>query len=394
MREVCILGVGQLPVERHSTASVREMGAASVRAALADAGMEGRDGAEGPGALYVGNMMSGMLSSQQQLGALIAHEAGLGGIEAATAEAACGSGAAALRWGYMAVASGAHEVVMVCGVERMTHVKGGEVTQALATASDWCDEGGQGETFVSLNAQLMRLYMDRHDVEASSFGPFAINAHNNSCGNPHALFHKTVTEETYEDARIIEEPVRLFDVSPICDGSAAVMLGTPEALRSLRGPSAPRVHLAASSVGTDSVGLKGRRDPLGLDAARRSAEQAYAQANLGPDDMDLFELHDAYTVMAALSLEAAGFAEPGEGYQLGLQGDILPDGRIPITTMGGLKGRGHPVGATGVYQLVEAYSQLCGNAGVNQIASPTHAMTQNFGGTAATVITHILTRAA
>jgi acetyl-CoA C-acetyltransferase len=373
---------------KRSEEDVRELGARAVRDAIHNSGLEP------PTALYVGNMLSGMLSDQQQLGALIATSAGLHGIEAATVEAACGSGAAAARWGVMAIASGLHDVVAVCGVERMTHAPKELTTHALATASDYAKEGSRGETFVSLNARLMEAYMHDHKVDADAFAPFAVNAHRNAARNPHALFKKQVDEQAYRDARQVQGPLKLFDVSPICDGSAAIVLVSERVAKEVARAGNPLVRIRASAAATDSLGLDDRKRLLHLSAVEASAKRAYAAASVGPDDIDLYELHDAYTVMSALMLEAAGFAQEGRGYTLGLEGEIRVEGRIPITTMGGLKGRGHPVGASGVYQIVEAYSQLTGQAGENQVKNARLAMTQNMGGTGATVVTHILERAA
>jgi len=388
MRNVYIAGVGQTAVSKQSPLDLRTLGAEAVRAAIRDSKLED------PTALFVGNMLSGMLSGQQQLGALIATSAGLHGVEAATVEASCGSGAAAARWGTMAIASGAHDVVVVCGVERMSHAPRDKTTQALAAASDFESEGGRGETFVSLNARLMRAYMDQHRVDASVFGPFAVNAHRNAARNPHALFQKEVDEETYNGARQLEGPLKLFDVSPICDGSAAIVLVSEEVAKRSARAGVPIVRVRGSAVSTDSLGLDDRHKLLHLGAVERSAKRALANAGVTADDIDLLELHDAYTVMSVLCLEAAGFAPEGRGYTLGLDGSIRVEGKLPITTMGGLKGRGHPVGASGVYQLVEAYAQLTGQAAGNQVPDANLAMTQNMGGTGATVITHILERAA
>jgi acetyl-CoA C-acetyltransferase len=390
VRDVFIAGCGETPVMKQSTDDLRQLGATAVRAAIQNSGIEA------PTALYVGNMLSGMLSGQQQLGALIAHSAGLHGIEAATVEASCGSGGAAARWGVMAIQSGAHDIVVVCGVERMTHASKEDVTRSLAAASDWNTEGGRGETFVSLNARLMKAYMQEHGVDNSAFAPFALNAHRNAARNPHALFKgKQVSEQNYHEARQVEGPLKLFDISPICDGSAAIVLVSGDVAQRIRRNGQPLVRVRGSTIATDSLGLDDRERLLRLAAVERGAKRAYEQAKIKPQDIDLFECHDAYTVMSVLSLEAAGFAEEGKGYTLGLDGQIFTEGKLPITTMGGLKGRGHPVGATGVYQLCEAYAQLTGTAGENQIKSnPEVAMTQNFGGTGATVVTHILERAA
>ena len=223
LRDVFIAGVGQTPITKDPQTRGRYLGAAAVKAALADAGIE----PERIGALYVGNMLSGILAQQQQLGGLIADYTGLAGIEAVTIEAACASGGAAVRVAYQAVAGGIHDAVAVCGVERMTHVERDAVTRALATAADWELEGVCGESFLSLNATLMRAYMDKYGVAAERFAPFAITAHQNALTNPNALLHKALDLETYSSSRIVTDPIRLFDVSPVCNGASAVILAAP-----------------------------------------------------------------------------------------------------------------------------------------------------------------------
>lgn len=390
MREVYIVGAGQIAVSKQSPVRGRYMAAQAIGAALAEARIEPGE----VGALLVGNMMSGMLAQQQQLGALYADIAGMRGVEAATVEAACSSGAAAARWGYMCVAGGFHDVVVVCGMERMTHAPKETTTASLATAADWELEGCAGESFLSLNAALMARYMETWGVTPRDFGHFAINAHRNALGNPHALLRKSVDMEAYLESRPVAAPVKLLDAPPICDGSAAIVLATAEVARAPEHAGRPRVRILGSAIGTDSLALQGRREPLRLDGAALSTARALAQAHVGRDDIDIFELHDAYTVITALSLEAAGFAAPGRGARFGQEGEIAIDGRLPISTMGGLKARGHPVGATGVYQLVESWLQLTGQAEPNQVPDAEIALVQNIGGTGATVVTHVLAREA
>lgn len=385
MRDIFILGAGQMPVTKDSDHSMRQLAASAVTAAMADAEVTRIE------ALFLGNMLSGMLSQQQHLGALVADAAGLRGIEAATAEAACSSGAAAVRWGVMAIASGLHDIVVVAGVEKMTHTDRYETTRALATASDWESEGSRGHNFVSLNAAIMQAYINRYRVNRSLFAPFAINAHKNALTNPNALFHKEIDVAIYEQSKIVHDPVRLYDASPICNGAAALVLAAGDKVRHAA-PGRPAVRIIASASATDSVGIADRRDLLTLDGVMFSSRRAYAQANIGPQNVDIFELHDAYTIMAVLSLEGAGFARPGQGLWLGVDGEIGLHGKVPISTLGGLKARGHPVGATGVYQMVELYLQLSGQAGPNQVPNARVGMAQNIGGTGATVITHILQR--
>ncbi len=383
MRDVAIIGVGQTEVGEHWDLSLRHLALKAVQAALADAGVEQVD------AFYVGNMLGGELAGQEHVGALVADFAGHRGVEAFKIEAACGSGAAALRMGYIAVAGGLADVVVVVGVEKMTDAPALDTTAALGLAADGDYETSQGISFVAINALLMRRYMHEYGYRHEDFAPFAINAHQNALNNPYAMFHNKVTVEQFANAPMICDPVNLLDSSPICDGAAAVVLAPAEMARS---HSPIPVRIAASAVGTDALAIHDRRDPLVLEGGIISAQKAYRQAGVRPVDIDLFELHDAFSIMAALSLEAAGFAEEGRGLQLALDGEITIGGRVPICTMGGLKARGHPVGATGVYQAVEVVQQLRGLAGANQVNDARLGMCQNIGGSGATVITHIFER--
>jgi acetyl-CoA C-acetyltransferase len=383
---VFIAGVGQTAVTKDAESRGRYLGAAAVEAALADAGIE----RERIGALYVGNMLSGILAQQQQLGGLIADYTGLAGIEAVTVEAACASGGAAVRVAYQAVAGGMHDAVAVCGIERMTHVDRDAVTRALATAADWELEGVCGESFLSLNANLMRMYMEKHEVAAERFAPFAITAHQNALTNPNALLHKPLDLETYLASRVVAEPIRLFDVSPVCNGASAIILAAPHVAARL--PSRGPVRIAGSALATAPLALARRRDPLELTAVTSSTRAAMKQAGVSHDDIDLFEPHDAYTIMTALTLEGAGFARPGAGLEYADSARIGLRGELPLATFGGLKARGHPVGASGCYQVVEAFLQLAERAGPNQVPDAGVALVQNIGGTGATVVTHVLTR--
>jgi acetyl-CoA C-acetyltransferase len=187
---------------------------------------------------------------------------------------------------------------------------------------------------------------------------------------------------------MVADPINLLDASPMGDGAAAVILVPAEALH--RSSQQPVIRVVASAAATDTISIQNRRDPLWLKAAEITASRAYAQAGVSPKDIDLFELHDAFTIMAALSLEAAGFAERGQGPRLAIEGQICPNGRIPIATMGGLKARGHPVGATGMYQIVELVQQLRQQAGEAQIGGARIGMAQNIGGSGSNIIAHIL----
>lgn len=381
MREVAIIGIGQTTIDEHWDKSLRVLAGDAALAALSDARRERIDG------LFIGNMLSGPLNRQENLGAMIADWVGLRGAEAVKIEAACGSGGAALRAGLIAVGSGAMDSALVVGVEKMTDTPPAQTMAALATAADADWEAAQGLSFVAINALVMRRYLHEYGWKHTDFAPFSINAHANAVYNPYARLQDPISEADYNRARMVAEPINLLDASPIGDGSAALILVPAEDLR----PNGhPVIKIVASASATDSIAVHDRHDPLWLSAAAESAKQAYAQAGVGPAEIDFFELHDAFSIMAALSLEASGFAERGQGPRLGLEGQVRPEGRVPIATRGGLKARGHPVGATGVYQIVEVVEQLRGAAGGSQVPGAKIGMAQNIGGSGATVITHIL----
>jgi acetyl-CoA C-acetyltransferase len=388
MKDVYLIGIGQTKITKTAGVRGRYLAAQAIGQAIASAGID----KQRVSMLVTGNMMSGMLTQQQQLGALIADTAGLRGIEAATVESACASGAAAARWGFMAVAGGFHEAVVVCGVERMTHASREDTTAALATAADWELEGSTGESFISLIARTMKLYMNAHGVSAEDFAHFAINAHENGSNNPNAFLPRKLDLQEYLDSRMLVDPVKLFDAPPVCDGAAAILLVGEELALSAARSGLPLVKVAGSALATDSIALNSRADKLTLEGVALSTHKAMTQAGVSHSDIDIFELHDAYTIITALTLEAAGFADKGQGVHFGKNGEIALSGKLPLSTMGGLKSRGHPVGATGVYQLVETYQQLTGTAGINQVADAKVALVQNIGGTGATVVSHILSR--
>ncbi|MCC6955868.1 MAG: thiolase domain-containing protein [Anaerolineales bacterium] len=388
MRQIAIIGIGQTPVSENWDQSLREIAGEAVLSALVDAGLTSVDG------LFIGNMLSGQLSKQENLGALISDWTGLRGRDAVKVEAACGSGAAALRLGIMAVGSGELDSAIVAGVEKMTETKGPDTTAALATAADADYEVIQGVTFVGLNALVMQRYLHEYGWRHTDFASFSINAHANAIHNPYARLREEITEKDYQRARMIADPINLLDASPIGDGAAAVVIvavddlgGKFPAQNTIKRPT---IRISGSASATDYLAVHSRKDPLWLSAAALSARQAYGQAGITPKDVDFFELHDAFSIMSALSLEACGFVERGQAPRLGLDREIGIHGRIPISTRGGLKARGHPVGATGVYQIVEAVQQLRCEAGATQVEGARIGMTQNIGGSGATIITHIL----
>jgi len=368
-----------VPVVKRAPVSLRDLGARAIHAALADAGLEKVD------ALYVGNMLADELSGQKHIATLMASHAGLVGVEAIHTRAATASGAAAFRVACLAVASGEVDLAMAMGVELMS--AGPPPERALTMALDAQREIPNGLTMVEANAQLMALYLTRYGVEQARFANFAVNAHRNAVTNPRALFRHRVDATRVVNSRVISEPLRLYDCSPVCDGAAAVIL-CPAGRAPGVHPSLVRV--LASAVATDRFAVADRPDPLAIEAARQSASQAYKQARITRREIDFFELHDAFSIMACLQLEACGFAERGQGWRMAEEGEIFREGRLPISTLGGLKARGHPIGASGLYQVAEMVLQMRGEAGPNQLARTDLAMTQSIGGAGTTVFTHIL----
>lgn len=382
MTEVVIAGIGQTEVGEHWEIGLRELAYAAIHDALNDAG-----GLK-PQALFVGNMLAPNLSHQAHVGALLADYAGLGGIEAVTVEAAGASGGAALRQGYLAIASGFVDVALIVGIEKFTDKIGAEVDEAMATTSDSDFEAVQGMTPTSQAALLMKRYVHENNVPANGFAGFALTAHANGVANKNAMFRKAIKAETYDKAEMVSDPINMFDMAPNADGAAALVLTRRDLLPS--DFKNPLVKIAGSAASSDTLALHDRKDLLYFDTAQISAGKAMKQAGVVLDQINFFEYHDMFSIFAALQLEAVGFAIKGKGWKLAEDGAIGLKGKIPCATMGGMKARGFPGGASGVYQAVEAAIQLRGQAEANQIAGAKTGLIQSLGGPGSTAVSHIL----
>jgi acetyl-CoA C-acetyltransferase len=379
---IYIVGTGMTPAGEHWERSLRELALEAIAIARAETG-ELR-----PQAVYVANMLAPTLSRQSHLGALVADFAGLRGIEAVALDAAGASGGMAIRQAYLALVSGQVSVAVVVGVEKTTERVTAEVEAALQTTSDADYEGVHGVTETSLAAMLMRRYAYEFELPENAFAGFSLTSHANAVGNPMAMFRRAIKLETYANASMLSDPLNMFDAAPLADGAAAIVLARGDVL-----PAElpfPKVQLKASAAAISSLSIHDRSDPLTLDAAKISVQKAYEQARIQPENVDFFELHDRYSIFAALALEAAGFAAKGEGWKLAQDGTIALDGSLPICTFGGSKARGEVGGATGLYQAVEATRQLQQRAQSNQVADAKIGMIQVIGGTGATAVTHIL----
>jgi acetyl-CoA C-acetyltransferase len=362
MRDVFIVGIGQTPVGEHWHLGLRDLAALALRSAFGDAGIES------VGALCVGNMLGGCLNGQENVATAVADALGLH--HPAT----------------LAVASGAYDVAAAVGVEKMTDGLAETVTAGLATASDQDYEASHGFSFPALAALLMKRYMHETGKPREAFAPFAVEAHRNASTNANAMFRDPITPQQFARSPVVASPIGLLDAAPICDGAAAVILCSKNALR----PGQRGVRIAGSAVATDTIGLASREDILTLGGAAVSARRAYEAARCGPDDLHLFEAHDAFTIITTLSVEACGLAKRGQALDLAAEGVFSRGGRWPLSTFGGLKARGHPVGASGAYQIAEAVLQLRGEAGENQVPGARRALTQSIGGHGSVVVTHVL----
>ncbi len=382
MAEVVIAGIGQTPVGEHWDVSLRTLAARAIQAARKDApGLA-------PRALYVGNFLASTASHQANLGSLLAESVALEGIEGITVEAAEASGAAAFHLGYQAVASGFVDAALVVGVEKYTDVVGPRVEALAAETADYDYETVQGLTPAAQAGLLMQRYLHEYGVPRGVFGAFPLLAHANAVNNPNAMYRRAIRRETYAQAALVSDPLNLMDVAPYADGAAAVILTRSDALPP--GFDRPLVRVTGSSVVADRLSLHDRDDPLAFEAARISTERACRQAGILPADADLFELWDGFSIYAVLSLEAAGLAPRGEGWRLAQEGKLALTGELPALTMGGQKARGNPLGASSLYQLVEAVQQLRGQAGKNQVQGARRALVQALGGPASTAVTHVL----
>jgi len=385
MRDVAVIGIGCTAFGEKWETSFRNLFVEAGALALEDANLAG----EQIDALYVGNMSAGRFVEQEHIGALIADYAGLATehIPATRVEAACASGGLAFREAVISVASGMSDVVVAAGVEKMTDVESGVSVDALAGAADREWEGFVGATFPGLYALIATAYMHRYPLTREQLARVAVKNHYNGARNPIAQFQREITLDTVLSSSLVADPLRLFDCSPITDGAAAVVVAPLERAREFT--DAP-VRVLASAQASDTISLHDRRDLCTLDATVAAGRRAFDMAGLGPEDIDLLEVHDCFTIAEICAIEDLGFCKKGEAGRLTEEGVTALGGRLPVNPSGGLKACGHPVGATGIKQICELVTQLRGEAGARQVDGARVGMAQNVGGTGATVAVHIL----
>jgi len=383
MRDVAVIGVGMNRWGELWEKSHRRIWTEAALEAIADAGVDHVD------ALYVGCMSGGLFMGQEHLGALLADQLGMGPIPGTRVESACASGGLAFRQAYLAVASGEHDIVLASGLEKMTDVDGGAATYALSTAADQEYECYHGITFPGLYAMMARVHMHRYGTTREQLARVAVKNHANGLLNPLAQFRSKITVEDVVGSVLVADPLRVLDCSPITDGAAAVILAALPQKGSKRAP----VKVAASAAATDTIGLHDREDIAWLRSTEVAAAKAYAQAGITPRDLSFCEVHDCFTIAEVMVIEALGLTGRGKGGEAAASGMTALGGRIPVNPSGGLKSKGHPVGATGIAQIREAVLQLRGESEGRQVEGARWGLTQNMGGTGASSVVHIFTRA-
>ncbi len=385
MRRVAIIGAGMTKFGEHWESGFRELVVEAGLRALTDAGISG----EKIDAGYIGTMASGKLIGQEHVGALIADYMGLNPIPITRLEGACASGSLALRQGIMAVGSGMKDIVVVGGVEKMTELATGDVSDALGGAGDQEWELFMGATFPGLYALMARRHMKDYGTTSEMLAAAAVKNHKHGAKNKYAQFQKEITIDTVLDSKMVADPLHVFDCSPITDGAAGLVLAPLEMAESY---TKKPIEIIASNQASDTLALSSRESITELKATKIAAEKAYKSAGVSPKDIDISEVHDCFTIAEIMAIEDLGFFKKGEGGKATLEGKTTYGGDVVVNTSGGLKAAGHPVGATGVKQAVELTWQLRGDAGERQAKDVKLGLSHNVGGSGATAVVHIYRR--
>lgn len=386
MRSVSVIGIGETKFGKLPDKTLRDLIRESGTKAIEDAGIE----KERIQALYVGNFNSSYLCGQSHINALATETLGLGNIPALRTEGACASGSLAFRQAWLAIASGLYDVVIVGGVEKMTHRDTEVVTSAIASAADVNWEVNLGTTFPSIFAMMANRYFYEYGDVRDAMALCAVQNHDHALLNPDAQLQKKITVDQVKGGIPVAHPLTVYDCSLVSDGAAFVVLAATEIASDIS--PKPPIEIIGSGHAGDTLTLASKSSLTTLQATQKAAAQAYSMAGLKPSDIQLAEVHDCFTITQILNIEDLGFFEKGKGAHAVLEGKTALQGQIPINTSGGLKAKGHPIGATGISQIYEIVTQLRGEAGARQVNNAQIGLTHNIGGTAATCVVNIFRR--
>jgi acetyl-CoA C-acetyltransferase len=387
MRRVAVIGVGDTEFGELWDSSFRDLGIKAGLSAVADANIS----ADNIDALFVGNMSAGRFIEQEHIAALIGDYAGLArdNIPSTRIEAAGASGGLALRQGFIAVASGLHDIVVVGGAEKMTDVSDEESAGIQSSAADQEWETVLGATFPALHALIAKRHMHEYGTTREQLADVAVKNHKNGSLNPKAQFQREITRETVIASPMVSSPLRMFDCAPSSDGAAAVVLCPLEQARKY---TETPIEIVGSGQASDYLALHHRKDICTMEATKAAAKRAFAMASLTQKDVDIAEVHDNFTISEILAIEDLGFFKKGEGGKATEAGLTGLEGEVAVNTSGGLKARGDPIGATGLAQVVEIVTQLRGKASKRQVKDAQVGLTHNVGGSGATAVVHIFRR--
>ncbi len=383
MRRVAVVGVGVTKFGKHERTCAELFAEAAVDA-LTDADVRPRQ-VQG---LYVGNVVGEAGEHQLHLGPQLASTLGVPGVAATRFETACASSHAAFRHAVFEIAAGAADVLLVGGAERVLTLSTERATEVFAYASDAVFEQPAGLTFPGVFALIARAHMAKHGTTEEQMAHVAVKNHRHGALNPKAQFRKEITLEQVLRSVPVADPLKLYDCCPFSDGAAAVVLASEEIARRTRRP----VWVLASAQAGDAMCLHDKRDLTRALATERAAEAAYRQAHLGPPDVDVVELHDCFTIAEIVATEGLGLCEPGAGGLAAEKGETSLGGRVPVNVSGGLKAKGHPIGATGAAQIAEIATQLRAEAGPRQVEGARIGLTHTLGGNTATVLVSLFGR--
>ena len=380
MEKVCVLGAGSTKYGKLDD-SITDIAVQASAAAIESAGIQPKEIDSG----YISNVF-GIADKQVHLGPVIMSNLGISEKPSLSIESACGSGSVSFREAFANVAAGFYDAVLVTGVEKVTHTGTEWTTTYFSYCSDFFYEGQAGASFPGLFASMARAYLTEFNATEEDFAKVAVKNHENGLSNPKAHLRKKITVDDVMNSAVVASPLKLYDCCPFSDGASSVILCSEKFAKE---HNKDYIQVIGSGRGGSPAALQGRNHLTTIPSTKLAAESAYKMAGLGPKDIDFAEVHDCFTIAEIVDSEDLGFFEKGQGAKAAAEGRTKLNSEISINPSGGLKSKGHPIGATGVGQVVEVFDQLTGKAGEREVKDAKIGLTQNFGATGASCAVHI-----